>query len=112
MPNITIHLDEESHRLAKIHAARTDTSLSQLFRDHIRKIAGSAEENQRNSALEKYCSGEMSKTDALQILGLHCVEDLYAMTISAGYALPRQKRKDALASGSAALKFIKECARG
>jgi hypothetical protein len=112
MPNITIHLDEDTHRLAKIHAAKTGTSLSQSFRDHIRTIAGSAQENQRTLVLEKFCAGEISRPDAMQLLGFHCIEDLYATAISAGHDLPRQQRKDALASGNAALKFIEECTRG
>ena len=112
MPNITIHLDDESHRLAKIYAARTNTSVSQLFRNHVRKITGSEDECQRNLVLEKYCSGEMTKTDAMQVLGIQCVEQLYVMALNAGFDLPRQKRRDALESGNIAMKFIKDCAHG
>ena len=40
MKNITVVIDDETHRLARIRAAELDTSLSALVRDYLRTVAG------------------------------------------------------------------------
>jgi len=40
MRNITVAVDEETHRLARIHAAEQDTSVSALVRGYLRSLAG------------------------------------------------------------------------
>lgn len=39
MRNITVSVDEQTHRLARIHAAELDTSVSALVRDYLRSLA-------------------------------------------------------------------------
>lgn len=39
MKNVTIALDEETHRLARIRAAELGTSLSALVKDYLRQLA-------------------------------------------------------------------------
>ncbi|MCY3623902.1 MAG: hypothetical protein OXH68_19605 [Gammaproteobacteria bacterium] len=39
MKNITVSVDEEIHRLARIRAAERDTSVSALVRDFLRRLA-------------------------------------------------------------------------
>ena len=39
MRNITVSVDEETHRLARIRAAELDTSVSALVRDFLRRLA-------------------------------------------------------------------------
>ena len=39
MKNITVSVDEEVHRLARIRAAERDTSVSALVRDFLRRLA-------------------------------------------------------------------------
>ncbi len=39
MRNITVSVDEETHRLARIRAAELDTSVSALVRDFLRSFA-------------------------------------------------------------------------
>jgi len=39
MKNITVTVDEELHRLARIRAAERDTSVSALVRDYLRRLA-------------------------------------------------------------------------
>ncbi len=39
MKNITVSVDEETHRLARIRAAEMDTSVSALVRDYLRSLA-------------------------------------------------------------------------
>ena len=39
MKNITVSVDEETHRLARIRAAELDTSVSALVRDYLNRLA-------------------------------------------------------------------------
>ena len=39
--NITVSVDEETHRLARIRAAELDTSVSALVRNYLRSLVGS-----------------------------------------------------------------------
>ena len=39
MRNITVSVDEETHRLARIRAAELDTSVSALVREYLRSLA-------------------------------------------------------------------------
>ena len=39
MRNITVSVDEETHRLARVRAAELDTSVSALVRDYLRGLA-------------------------------------------------------------------------
>jgi len=43
MRNITVSVDEETHRLARVRAAEMDTSVSALVRDYLRSLASGAE---------------------------------------------------------------------
>ena len=105
MPNVTIHLDEEAHRLAKIHAATTGTSLSQLFRDHVRKLARQSEdERDVHPALRQYASFNISASDAMDALGLTCLEALMTQVLRAGLHLPHM---DARSANAQAQKFLR-----
>ena len=42
MKNITVSVDEETHRLARIRAAELDTSVSALVRQFLRSLTGSS----------------------------------------------------------------------
>ncbi|MCY3839683.1 MAG: hypothetical protein OXH09_13700 [Gammaproteobacteria bacterium] len=44
MKNITVSVDEEIHRLARIRAAERDTSVSALVRDFLRRLATGLED--------------------------------------------------------------------
>ena len=39
MRNITVSVDDDTHRLARIRAAELDTSVSALVRDYLRRLA-------------------------------------------------------------------------
>ncbi len=41
MRNITVSVDDETHRLARIRAAELDTSVSALVRDYLRSLSSS-----------------------------------------------------------------------
>ena len=43
MRNITVSVDEQTHRLARIRAAELDTSVSALVRDYLNNLAADTE---------------------------------------------------------------------
>ena len=59
MRNITVSVDEETHRRARIRAAELDTSVSALVREFLRRLAPGARRQERlesqplESALER-----------------------------------------------------------
>ena len=44
MKNITVSVDEETHRLARIRAAELDTSVSALVREYLRSLVSKSSE--------------------------------------------------------------------
>jgi hypothetical protein len=104
MPNITIHLDDETHRKAKIYSARVGSSLSKLFREHIMKVSAENAASPKKEILEKYSSLKISATDAMSLLNMQCLEDLLILTSEEGLPLPHLERK---AATSMANKFLK-----
>lgn len=88
MPKLTLHLDDESYRLAKIHAATHRTSLSHVFRERIRALT--AEDGAGKARLLERCSrSEISATEAMDALGLTCVEDLFSVIRTRNLPMPR-----------------------
>jgi plasmid stability protein len=59
MKNVTVTLDEETARWARIEAARKDTSVSSLLRDLLREHMGGRESYA--GAMERYLSREPRK---------------------------------------------------
>ncbi len=51
--NITVSVDEETHRLARIRAAELDTSVSALVREYLRSLAGSISPVEGETAAER-----------------------------------------------------------
>src|SRR5450631_2657465 len=98
MPNITIHLDEETHRLAKVYAATSGSSLSEMFRQHVRRLSSRAgAEVSEANVLVRYAAFEISGKEAMELLGLDCLEALMLKTIQAGLHLPHEDQTTALA---------------
>lgn len=52
MKNITVSIDEDLHRRARIRAAERDTSLSALVRDFLIQFAGGETEFERRKRLQ------------------------------------------------------------
>ena len=50
MKNITVSVDEETHRLARIRAAEMDTSVSALVRDYLRSLVDGQNEGRTADA--------------------------------------------------------------
>lgn len=47
MKNITVSVDDETYRRARVKAAERDTSVSALVRDYLREVAGAETEFER-----------------------------------------------------------------
>jgi hypothetical protein len=103
MPNITIHLDEETHRLAKIYAAQSGVSLSKSFRDHVLTLSGddasrggAAIAVMERAVIKRYASGELTANEAMTALGFTCLEELFNGVLQAGLHLPHLSKTAAL----------------
>ena len=103
MPNITIHLDEETHRLAKIYAAQSGVSLSKSFRDHVLSLSGddasrggAAIAVMERAVIKRYASGELTANEAMTALGFTCLEELFNGVLQAGLHLPHLSKTAAL----------------
>ncbi len=95
MPNVTIHLDEFTHRIAKTYAARTGTSLSEMFRTHVHSLAGREGGQNEIEVLRRYSRGELSTSEAMAALDISCAETLMSATNHAGLDLPHLDRQAA-----------------
>ncbi len=49
MKNITVSVDEQTHRLARIRAAELDTSVSALVRDYLRSLASGSRDAEKEA---------------------------------------------------------------
>ena len=104
MRNLTIHLDEETHRRAKIYAAETGVSLSKLFRELIAEK--SAARGRGKGVLERYATMQISASEVMAALDFPCLEDLYYACIEAGLAPPHIDPKTAFALAEPAVKLL------
>ncbi|HEX3653816.1 MAG TPA: DUF6364 family protein [Rhizomicrobium sp.] len=53
MKNITVSVDDDTYRRARIKAAERDTSVSQLVRDYLNRVAGEESEFERMARQER-----------------------------------------------------------
>lgn len=105
MANLTIHLDDDIHRSAKIYAAEKGTSLSQIFREHIQRLTSGSIEQTESSVLKKYSESQISAKDAMDALRINCVEDLFRLTLASHLTLPHISRNAAKEIASSFLAF-------
>ena len=66
MKNITVSVDEETHRLARIRAAELDTSVSALVRNYLKSLAGGRERAADQSGVET--TAELRQTQLDEVL--------------------------------------------
>ena len=65
MRNITVSVDEETHRMARIRAAQLDTSVSALVRDYLRAL-GKDDSPQDETAADDGQPGDAASDAAVQ----------------------------------------------
>ncbi|MFY9983222.1 MAG: DUF6364 family protein [Chthoniobacterales bacterium] len=69
MKNITIAVDEEVYRRARIRAAQADTSVSALVRDFLIQLAGQEDITDRLKQLQEQTRKKIKKFRAADRLG-------------------------------------------
>ena len=65
MKNITVSVDEETHRMARIRAAQLDTSVSALVRDYLRAL-GEDDSPRDETAADDGKPGDAASDDAVR----------------------------------------------
>lgn len=72
MKNVTLAVDEEILRAAKIYAAAHDTSVSRLVRDYLAELTGLAipSGDEATTILLRYSQGRLRRREAMEALGL------------------------------------------
>ena len=58
MKNITVSVDEETHRLVRARAAELDTSVSALVRDYLRSLARDRDDEAASKSTPAATNGE------------------------------------------------------
>lgn len=64
MRNITVVVDEETYRRARMKAAELDTSVSRLVRDYLVELAAGEREFERLERLELEARGQITEFSA------------------------------------------------
>ncbi len=87
MRNITVSIDEETHRLARIRAAELDTSVSALVRGYLKSLASregaepalalSSETSRKRSRLRELIEGITANDGGLRMTENLSREELY-----------------------------------
>ena len=89
MKNITVSVDEETHRMARIRAAQLDTSVSALVRDYLRAL-GKDDSPQDETAADDGQPGDAASDAAVR----RNVERLYAEARARAEALTGRPVRD------------------
>jgi plasmid stability protein len=79
MKNITVSIDEELHRRARIRAAERDTSLSAVVREFLTKFAGGETDFERRKRLQQETLASIKHFRAGKRLARDEVHDRHAL---------------------------------
>ena len=82
MKNITVSVDEETHRLARIRAAELDTSVSALVREYLKSLVAN---RTGGTAVQRARRGDGSVVAAVG----GCCDEVFA-----GFRCPRRRPAD------------------
>lgn len=69
MPNLTIQMDAELLKTAKVYSAQHGVSISQLVRDHLAALTGYEQETSADPLLD-FSRGRVGRKEAMRRLGL------------------------------------------
>jgi hypothetical protein len=69
MPNLTVSIDAELLRAAKVHAARTGTSISRIVREHLAEVTG-LRPRAEGDILARYACDEIGRHETMRALGV------------------------------------------
>lgn len=79
MKNITVSVDEETHRLARVRAAEMNTSVSALVRDYLRSLVDPPNQGRNIATAEERRSRSLSEVLAdfdARGIGLNMADNL------------------------------------
>jgi hypothetical protein len=94
MPNLTVTIDAELLRAAKIYAARTGTSLSRIVREHLAEVTGLRPRAEDDDALTRYARDEIGRHEAMRALGVD-YGTLLDLMAERDLSIPRVPEQDA-----------------
>ena len=91
MKNITVSVDEETHRLARIRAAELDTSVSALVRDYLRSLVSHTSGDSTSQLQDRETEAERRRRRLREVIA-----DIRAASsgFKAADNLPREKLYD------------------
>ena len=76
MRNITVSIDEETYRLARIRAAELDTSVSALVRDYLRSLASGSRDAEKETEHRRELMQQVFQDFEARGIGLRMSENL------------------------------------
>ena len=76
MRNITISVDEETYRLARIRAAELDTSVSALVRDYLKSLASDSRDAEKEAGHRRELMQQVFQDFEARGVGLRMSENL------------------------------------
>ena len=79
MKNITVSLDDETYRRARVRAAELDTSVSAVVRDYLVEFAGGQTDFERRRKLQERALGSIATFRAGSRLNREAVHDRDAL---------------------------------
>ena len=75
MRNITVAVDDETYRRARVAAAERDTSISAMVRAYLTQVAAGETETERRKRLEREVRSQIQRFSAEQRLSRDDVHD-------------------------------------
>ncbi|MGH6914609.1 MAG: DUF6364 family protein [Geminicoccales bacterium] len=94
MPNLTVTIDAELLRAAKVHAARTGTSISRIVRQHLAEVTGLQPRPEDDDVLARYARDQIGRHEAMRALGVD-YGTLLELMAERGLAVPRVPDQEA-----------------
>ena len=76
MKKITVSIDEETYRLARIRAAELDTSVSALVRDYLRSLASGSRDAEKEAERRRELMRQVFQDFEARGVGLRMSENL------------------------------------
>jgi hypothetical protein len=94
VPNLTLNIDADLLRAAKVYAARTGTSISRIVREHLAEVTGLQPRPEEVDVLARYARDEIGRHEAMRALGVD-YGILLEMMAERGLSMPRVPAPDA-----------------
>ncbi len=77
MKNITVSVDEETHRLARVRAAELGTSVSALIRGYLKTLASERADKTAASRRLGFMAGQTEVPDDFDSMGGPAIEKMF-----------------------------------